>query len=138
MKPTAAPFFRSDVGDRLGEVPAVTMKVLRVVLPLTAGMVLRLGEDDGSVLPRARTVTVGVLDPGVQDPSRYPRGVAARHRPVPRRKLNEVEGIGDRIQGNALDTLPVLFFATWKNPDVSDGDADLRRILGERSIASTG
>ncbi len=29
-------------------------------------------------------------------------------------ELYEVEGIGDRIQGNALDTLPVLFFATWK------------------------
>ena len=29
-------------------------------------------------------------------------------------ELYKVEGIGDRIHGNALDALPILFFATWK------------------------
>jgi ABC-type transport system involved in multi-copper enzyme maturation permease subunit len=29
-------------------------------------------------------------------------------------ELYEIEGIGDRIRGNAFDTLPILFFATWK------------------------
>jgi hypothetical protein len=67
MKRTAAPFFRSDVGDRLGEVPAVAAKVLSIVLALAVGMVFRLGQDDGSVLPRALTVTVGILDPNLND-----------------------------------------------------------------------
>ena len=67
MKCTAAPFFRSDVGDRLREVPAVAAKVLRIVLALAVGLVFRLAEDDGSILPRARTVTLGVLDPDLND-----------------------------------------------------------------------
>lgn len=29
-------------------------------------------------------------------------------------ELYEIEGIADRIPGNGFDTLPVLFFATWK------------------------
>jgi ABC-type transport system involved in multi-copper enzyme maturation permease subunit len=29
-------------------------------------------------------------------------------------ELYEIEGIGDRLHGNALDALPILFFATWK------------------------
>jgi hypothetical protein len=67
MKRTAAPFFRSDVGDSLGEVPAVATKVLSIVLALAVGLVFRLGEDDGSILPRALTVTLGVLDPDLND-----------------------------------------------------------------------
>ena len=62
MKRTAAPFFRSDVGDGLSEVPPVPKKVLSIVLALAIGLVFRLGQDDGSVLPRALAVPVGILD----------------------------------------------------------------------------
>ena len=30
-------------------------------------------------------------------------------------ELYKVEGIGDRIHGNALDVLPILFYGTWKS-----------------------
>src|SRR6476660_3398201 len=76
MKRTAAPFFRSDVGDSLGEVPAVATKVLSIVLALAVGLVFRLGEDDGSILPRALTVTIGVLDPDLDDMRVVRRDVA--------------------------------------------------------------
>jgi len=42
-------------------------KVLSVVLALAVGLVFRLREDDGSILPRTLTVTVGVLDPDLDD-----------------------------------------------------------------------
>jgi hypothetical protein len=64
---TAAPFLRSDVGDSLGEVPAMATKILSVVLTLTVRVALRLGQDDGSVLPRAFAVPVGILDSDLND-----------------------------------------------------------------------
>src|SRR6476659_9827405 len=67
MKRTAAPFLRSDVGDSFGEVPAMATKVLSVVLALAVRLVLRLGEDDGSVLSRALAVSLGILDPDLDD-----------------------------------------------------------------------
>ena len=67
MKRTAAPFLRSDVGDSFGEVPAMAPNVLSVVLALTVGVVLRLGQDDGSVVPRALAVSLGILDPDLND-----------------------------------------------------------------------
>jgi hypothetical protein len=53
MKYTAAPFLGSDIGDGFGEVPAVAVKVLSVVLTL-AILVLGFGQDDGTFL-RARS-----------------------------------------------------------------------------------
>ena len=67
MKRTAAPFLRSDVGDSFGEVPAMATKILSVVLALAVGLALRLGQDDGSVLPRALAVRLGILDPDLND-----------------------------------------------------------------------
>jgi hypothetical protein len=67
MKRTSAPFLRSDVGDGFGEVPAMATKILSVVLALAVGLALRLGQDDGSVLPRALAVPLGILDPDLND-----------------------------------------------------------------------
>ena len=67
MKGTVAPFFRSDVGDGFGEVPAVTKKVLSIVLALAIGLVFRLGQDDGSMLSRMLAVTLGILDSDLND-----------------------------------------------------------------------
>ena len=67
MKRTAAPFFRSDIGDSFGEVPAVAVKVLSVVLALAVGLLLRFGQDDGSILSRALAVTLGIFDANLND-----------------------------------------------------------------------
>lgn len=62
MKCAAAPFFRSDIGDGFGKVPAVAMKVLSVVLALTVGMILRFGQNNGPIPPRALAVTLGIFN----------------------------------------------------------------------------
>src|SRR4051812_42135945 len=67
MKRPATPFFRRDVRDRFGEVPAVATKVLRIVLALAIGVVCRLGEGDGSMLPRTLAVTLRILDADLND-----------------------------------------------------------------------
>ena len=56
MKCPAAPFLGSNVGDGLGEVPAVAVKVLSVVLALAIGLVLGFREDGGTVLSRSLAV----------------------------------------------------------------------------------
>ena len=67
MKCTAAPFFGSDIGDGFGEVPAVAVKVLSVVLALAIGLVIRFGQDGGTILPRALAVTFCVFDANLND-----------------------------------------------------------------------
>lgn len=67
MECTVAPLFRTDVGDSFGEIPAVTVKVLGVVLTLAVGMILRFSQDDGSVLPCAFAVTIGIFDTNLND-----------------------------------------------------------------------
>lgn len=67
MKGTVAPLFGSDIGDGFGEVPAVAVKVLSVVLALAIGLILRFSQDDGSVLPRAFAVSVGIFDTNLND-----------------------------------------------------------------------
>jgi hypothetical protein len=67
MKRTAAPFFRSDVGDGFGEVPSVAKQVLSIVLALAIGLVFRLSQDEGSVLSRTLAVTLGILDSDLND-----------------------------------------------------------------------
>lgn len=62
MKCTVTPLFWSDIGDGFSEVPAVAVKVLSVVLALTIGLILRFSQYDGSVLPRAFAVIVGMFD----------------------------------------------------------------------------
>lgn len=51
-------------GDQRRE---VLLHALSVVLALAVRVVLRLCEDDGSVLPRALAVPLGILDPDLND-----------------------------------------------------------------------
>jgi hypothetical protein len=72
MKCTVAPLFGRNIGDGFGEVPAVTVKVLSVVLALSIlalsiRLVLRFSQDDGSVLPRAFAMTIGIFDTNLND-----------------------------------------------------------------------
>src|SRR5882724_4088906 len=62
MKRTATPFLGSDIGDGFGKVPAVTVKILGVVLAFAVGMILRFTQDDGAVLPRAFAVALGIFN----------------------------------------------------------------------------
>ena len=67
MKCTTAPFFGSDIGDGFGEVPVVAVKVLSIVLALAIGLLLRFGQDDGSVLSRALAVALSIFDANLDD-----------------------------------------------------------------------
>src|SRR5437016_12927635 len=67
MKGTTAPFFGSHIGEGFGEVPAVAIKVLSVVLALAIGLVLRLSQDDGSILSRSLAVILSVFDANLND-----------------------------------------------------------------------
>ena len=67
MNRTVTPLFGSDIPDGFGKVPAMAVKVLSVVLALAIGLVLGFGEDDGSVVPRAFAVTVGIFDTNLND-----------------------------------------------------------------------
>jgi hypothetical protein len=62
MNRAATPFLWSDIGDGFGEVPAVTVKILRVVLAFAVGMILRFSQDNGAVLPRSLAVTLGIFN----------------------------------------------------------------------------
>jgi hypothetical protein len=62
MKLPATPFLRSDIGDGFGEVPAVTVKILSVVLALAIRMVLRFTQDSRAILSRPLAVTLGIFD----------------------------------------------------------------------------
>ena len=67
MKCTAAPLFGSDIGDGLRKVPAVTVKVLSVVLALAIGLVLGFRQDDGTVPSRPFAVPLSILDANLND-----------------------------------------------------------------------
>jgi len=67
MKCTTAPFFGSDIGDGFGEVPAVAVKILSIVLALAIGLLLRFSQDDGSILSRALAVTLSIFDANLND-----------------------------------------------------------------------
>jgi photosystem II stability/assembly factor-like uncharacterized protein len=67
MKCTAAPFFGSDISNGLRKVPAVTVKVLSVVLALAIGLVLGFRQDDGTVPSRPLAVPLGILDANLND-----------------------------------------------------------------------
>jgi len=67
MKCTTAPFFGSDIGDGFGEVPAVAVKVLSVVLALAIGLVLGFRQDDGTILSRSLAVTLSIFDANLND-----------------------------------------------------------------------
>ena len=67
MKRTLTPLFGSDIGDGFGEVPAVAVKVLSVVLALSIGLLLRFSQDDGTVPSRALAVTLSIFDANLND-----------------------------------------------------------------------
>ena len=67
MKCTGTPVFRCDIGDGFGEVPAVAVEVLSIVLALAIGLILRFSQDDGPILPCALAVTIGILDTNLDD-----------------------------------------------------------------------
>jgi len=67
MKYTAAPFLGSNIGNGFGEVPAVAVKILSIVLALAIGLLFGFSQDDGSVLPGAITVTLGIFDANLND-----------------------------------------------------------------------
>ncbi len=62
MKLSATPFIGSNIGDGFGEVPAVTIKILDVVLAFAVGMILRFSQNSCTVLPCALAVTLGIFD----------------------------------------------------------------------------
>jgi hypothetical protein len=62
MEGTTAPLFGGDISDGFGKVPAVTMKILGIVLALAIGMFLRFRQDDGPILSRALAVTLRIFD----------------------------------------------------------------------------
>src|SRR5215470_6161713 len=62
MKLSAAPVFRSHIGDGFGEIPAVAVEIPGIVLALAIVMFLRLRQDYGPVLARALAVADRILD----------------------------------------------------------------------------
>ncbi len=76
MKCTAAPFFRSDIGNGLRKVPAVAVKVLSVVLALAVIVVLGLRQYGGTVLARALAVTLSIFNANLGDVRVVGYGVA--------------------------------------------------------------
>jgi len=67
MKCTIAPFFRSYISNGLGEVPAMAVKVLSVVLALAVGMVRRFRQDYCAILACPLAVNLGVFDTNLND-----------------------------------------------------------------------
>ncbi len=76
MKFTVTPLFGSDIGDGFGEVPAVTVKILNIVLALAIRMILRFRQDDGSVLPRTLAMSMGIFDTNLNDVRIVGRGIS--------------------------------------------------------------
>ena len=67
MKFAAAPLLGSDIGDGFGEVPAMAVEVLNVVLALAVGLVLRFSQDDGAVPSRPLAMILSVFDADLND-----------------------------------------------------------------------
>ena len=67
MKCAAAPFLGGDVADRFGKVPAMTVKILRVVLTLAVRLVSRFSQNDSAVSPRSLAMSLGIFDPNLND-----------------------------------------------------------------------
>jgi hypothetical protein len=67
MKFTATPFFGSDIGDGLRKIPAVTVKVLSVVLALAIRLVLGFRQNDHTVPSRSVAMPLGIFDANLDD-----------------------------------------------------------------------
>jgi len=62
VKLPSAPVFWRHIGDGFSEVPAVSVKILGVVLTLAIRMVSRLRQNEGPILARVFAVPLGILD----------------------------------------------------------------------------
>jgi len=62
MKCATTPFFRGNVGDGFGEIPTVAIEILGIVLALAVRVVLRFRQNDGPILARALTMSIGIVD----------------------------------------------------------------------------
>src|SRR5262249_7477720 len=94
MELTAAPFFGSKLGERFGKVPPMAVKILSVVLALAIRLVRRFAQYDRTVLPRALTVALRILDADLNDVRGVWRHLALGNREaaVARFHLNAVVG----------------------------------------------
>jgi len=106
MKRTVAPFLRSDIFHRFGEVPTVAVKILSVVLALTIGVVLGFSQDVGAVLSRPLAMSLGTFDTNLDDVRIVRYNVAFRngYAAVPSFHLNamicdaEADGEAERLR----------------------------------------
>ena len=78
MKLPSTPLFGSDIADGLGEIPAMPVKVLGIVLALAVRMLFGFGQNDGPIPPRLLAVADGVFDPNLSDVRPLGRHVAFR------------------------------------------------------------
>src|SRR5215813_9372008 len=62
MKLPTTPLFGSDVCEGFGEVPAMAVKVLSIVLALSIGVIFRFAQDDSPVVPRTFAMANGIFD----------------------------------------------------------------------------
>jgi len=76
MKCATAPVFGSDIGDGFGEVPAMAVKVLRVILTLAVGMIPGFGQNDGPILPRALAMCSSIFDANLNNVRLVRHGIA--------------------------------------------------------------
>jgi hypothetical protein len=64
---TVAPFFGSDIGDGLSEIPTMTPDVLSIVLAFPVRLVFGFCQDDGSTLSGMLGVSLSIFDPNLND-----------------------------------------------------------------------
>ena len=62
MELPATPRFRSNIGDGFGEIPAMPVKILGIVLALSIRMPHRFAQNDGPVPSRAFAVADGIFN----------------------------------------------------------------------------
>jgi len=105
MKSTTAPFFRSDIGDGFGEVPAVAVKVLSIVLALAIGLLLRFSQDEGSVLSCALAVILSIFDANLNDVRIVGRDISFGDGEAPLPGLHLDAVIGDAETGGEAKRL---------------------------------
>ena len=62
MKCAVTPLFRSDIFDGFGKIPAMTVKILNVILTLAVRMLFGFRQNDRPMLARALAVTFCIFD----------------------------------------------------------------------------
>ena len=67
VKCSIAPLLGSDIANSFGEVPAMPVKVLRIVLALAIRLICGFGQDGSPVLPRAFAVPHSIFNANLND-----------------------------------------------------------------------